>query len=465
VSRSLSSRVRWSLVAVAALTLVAVFAVFYGAWRVYTVRVRSDELAVQVGAIAKGLDAAETSLGGSASSLEIRQRLFRVEAGLIGARLVVVDVTGLVLRSSAASGTPEGVRYPLALLGALGADGTRRGQAFVQGSGDVLLVAAPLTGGRELVAVQPLREVRQARGWVLVLLGGSALVALLVALAAGVLLARRIGAPLKRLTVATETLGAGDWGHQVPVEGDDEVASLARSFNGMSRRLGEAYEAQKAFVGDVSHELRTPITSIQGFAGALVDGTVTEPEQQRRYLGVIRDEASRLGDLTRTLLSLSELEAGTVAVSRGPVDVSGLSEALTARYASRAVEAGRTLRLELLSGTPRGDDARLLQAVSALVDNALAYTPDGGTIVVRSENGAGMWRLIVEDSGPGIPPERREAVFGRFTRLDTSRSADSGGSGLGLAITRRIVELMGGRIWAEESALGGARFVLELPSA
>jgi signal transduction histidine kinase len=461
---TIARRVRWSVIGVAALSVAVVFGVFYLAWRAYTVSTASADLARQVGIIAKGFEAAERR-SGTTSASELATRLFRAEAGLLNVRLVVTDANGSELESSAATGSAQRLRYPLGALGSTRPDGTRRAVAAVPPVGQTLLVAYPLSGGRELIAIQPLREIRQARGWVIVLLAASAFAALVVAWAVGWLLARRITRPITRLEQAAETLGRGEWGHQVPVEGEDEVASLARSFNAMSTRLGDAYAAQAAFVGDVSHELRTPITSIQGFARALTDGTVVEPEQQRRYLGVIRDEASRLGDLTRTLLSLADLEAGAVRLEHTPVDVPNLAEALRARYEAPAADRGLNLRVESLSGAPLGDAARLLQVASALVDNALAYTPAPGTVLVRSSWENNRWRLHVEDSGPGIPAEERQRVFERFARLDASRSAAGGGSGLGLAIARRIVELMSGEVWIESSALGGAEFVVELPSA
>jgi signal transduction histidine kinase len=339
----------------------------------------------------------------------------------------------------------------------------------VAGAGRLLLVAAKLpeeTGASYLVASQPLSEVNQARLPAVYLFMISALLALAAAWFAGSWLARRITGPIVRLRGAAEAVTAGDWGHQVPVEGEEEVAALAESFNAMSSKVADAYAAQKDFVGDVSHELRTPITSIQGFAGALTDGTVTGEEERARYLCVIRDEAARLADLTSTLLALADLDAGNTRFADGPVSMSALAEALRSRYAPMAADAGITLEVADLAGSPTGDESRLLQAVTVLVDNALAYTPAGGTVRVMTPAApAGRWRLFVDDSGPGIPRDKREEVFRRFARLDPSRSKGAGGSGLGLAICRRLVELMRGRVWVEAGELGGARFVVDLPAA
>lgn len=462
---ALASRTRTAMVAVAALSVLVVFAIFYAAWTVYTIAVRRTELAKQVEVIATGVSTSRGLPGSASDSGALRQRLMKVEAGLIGARLVLTDATGRVL--FATSGVGRGT-FPVARMA------PRAGSPVttvenVAGAGRLLLVAAKLpeaTGASYLVAAQPLSEVNQARLPAVYLFMVSALLALVAAWFAGSWLARRITGPIVRLRGAAEAVTAGDWGHQVPVEGEEEVAALAESFNAMSSRVADAYTAQKDFVGDVSHELRTPITSIQGFAGALTDGTVTGEEERARYLGVIRDEAARLADVTSTLLALADMDAGNTHITSGPVPASALAESLRSRYAPVASAAGVTLEIENLTGTATGDEARLLQAVTTLVDNALAYTPLGGTVRVSTQGApAGRWRIAVDDSGPGIPPDKREEVFRRFARLDPSRSTRAGGSGLGLAICRRLVELMGGRVWTETAELGGARFVVELPSA
>jgi signal transduction histidine kinase len=269
-----------------------------------------------------------------------------------------------------------------------------------------------------------------------------------------------------RLRDASRAVTAGDWGHQVPIEGAEEVATLAGSFNVMSARVADAYRAQRDFVGDVSHELRTPITSIQGFSGALLDGTVTDDAERQRYLGVIRDESLRLGELTTTLLSLAQLDSGSVTLAAVPVDTAALAEALKARHAPRAAEREVALEVGALAGEPLGDPERLLEALSALVDNAINYTPAGGGVSVEAIAAEpGRWAVAVDDSGPGIPAQRREEVFGRFSRLDRSRAKRSGGAGLGLAICLRIVELMDGSVRVDDGPLGGARFVIDLPGA
>lgn len=459
----LASRARRYMVLATVASVVVTAAVAYAAWTAYTVNVRTGELAAQVAALGKGLaaggvrDAAE-----SPQAASLRDRLMRVQAGLIGASLALTDSNGDVERSW---GPVRRDSYPLESFGQADARGVRTIQLTLPRTGRVLMVAAPAGEGRSLVAVQAVREIGRARGAAAGL--GAAAIALAAAVAwvLGGLLASRLAAPLGRLRSGAEAVAAGDWGHQVPEEGEEEVAALARSFNGMSARVAAAYEAQRSFVGDVSHELKTPITSIQGFSQALLDGTVTDTGQARRHVGIIHEEALRLGELASTLLALADLDSGRVRVKCEPIDATTLADALLARHAGVAAQRGIELEIAI-AGSPAGDPDRLLQAASALLDNALAYTPPAGRVRVGGATGrTGAWVLAVEDSGPGVPQEARETVFERFARLDPSRAKHLGGSGLGLAIVKRLVELMGGTVRAGASAdLGGASFVVELPA-
>ncbi|MDR3687604.1 MAG: HAMP domain-containing sensor histidine kinase [Coriobacteriia bacterium] len=458
--RSVASRARLYLVLAALIALVVAFAVFAVGWSQYSIRQRADDLSRQVAALAKGQAVASQLATGTTDA---RDRLFKVEAGLIGAELFVTDSAGVVQLASSSSPPTS---LPISRLTRVGAEQTRTGTLRNASGAQVLVVASAIDSGHELVAVQGLSEIRSAQAGLLVVAGIALLAAALVAYAAGGLLAKRFTGPLVRLQAAAEEVAGGALGTQVAEEGDAETASLARSFNRMSTRVADAYAAQKAFVGDVSHEIRTPLTSIRGFAEAMLDGTVTQPDARVHALSVIRDEATRIGEVSQTLLALSELDAGAVQIARVPVDLGLVGDALRGRFSAVAEEAGVALDIELPDGLrPVGDSERLLQALSALVANAIAYTPSGGqvqvSVVLQSETVA----LRVDDSGPGIPAERREDVFGRFTRLEASRASSGGGAGLGLAICRRLVELMGGTVVAGQSDLGGARFEIELPAA
>jgi len=455
--RSIATRIRAAIAGSSALVLFVVFAAFFIGWPRFVVAQRTTEVSRQVMALA----VAEKSNPSSTDVDAVRESLFRVESGLLGATLMVTDDHGAVLRSSDEAAALRSL--DLTRLRAASAQGVRSATVTGEDGDKLLIVVAPVGDGRQMVAAQRLSEIRAAQGSVFYLAAIVFLLALAVAWLAGGWIARRLTGPLVRLEAGAERIAAGEFGAQVPEEGDKETRSLARSFNRMSERVSQAYEAQRSFVGDVSHEIRTPVTSIGGFAGALIDGTISEPEQQRRALGVIKTEAQRIQDLSNTLLALAQLDAGSIGVSCSEVDVAGIAETLRSRFEPIAQERGVTLEVHLGVARPLGDSERVLQAASTLVSNALAYAPSAGHVRVTDEAQGSLWRLLVDDNGPGVPAEKREAVFERFARLDESRSSASGGAGLGLAICARLADLMGGRTRVEDSPLGGARFVLELP--
>lgn len=466
---TVTRRTRLAVVGVAAASIAVAVALLYALWLQATVSIRTDELSRQVYAIAAGMPAGgELDFSAAEPLTGVRAQLLAVEAGLLRARLVLTDASGAVLQSSDAEGKTG--RYDLdALTGDPNERGLRTGVKSIAGTGRVILVAAPVDGnpGGYLLAILPLTELASLqRAGALAVLAVAAL-AVAGAWLVGGLVSRRTTAPLVRLREGAEAITAGAWGHQVPVDGDEEIASLAESFNAMSSRVDAAYGAQRAFVGDVSHELRTPITSIQGFAGALLDGMATTDEQRERYLHIIKEESARLMELTGTMLELADLDSGRVSISRAPIDTTALAEALHARHDGPALLARVSLTIGDLGagGVPLADELRVLQVASALVSNALAYTPRGGRISVSAGMRDGRWELVVADSGPGVPAQERERVFERFARLDESRTAASGGFGLGLAICRRLVEAMGGTIRVEDAELGGAAFAVSLEAA
>lgn len=461
----IATRARLYLLGASLLALAVAFVLFSVGWSAYVVRQRTDELARQAQALARGMEASSQVLSSDGTGgTELQRLLFGVQARLIRAALYVATDDGTIVLSAA----PSSLRsLPLDRL-ARQADGTLTGVSTTATGARLLIVAAPvdLGYGRWLVAAQPTRDVRSVQLGVLAVGGASLLVALVVAWVAGGVLSRRLTTPLVRLRDAAEAVSAGTWGAQVAEEGDEEVVSLARSFNTMSRRVADTYAAQEAFAGDISHELRTPITSIRGFSEAILDGTVADDVQVRRSARIIREEALRMASITETLLGLTRLESGAVQIAREPVDLVALATALRGRHEDSAREAEVALLVSIPDEPrPLGDLDRLLQAASALVGNSIAYTPAGGRVRVYSAARGDRWHLAVDDTGPGIPEDRREDVFRRYTRLQSVQTGEAEGSGLGLAICRRLVELMGGRVWAEDSDLGGARFVIELPLA
>ena len=459
----LSRRVGLALFATGAVCIAVTAGVFYWLWSNQTVSLRISELSRQTGVVAAGVAVSDVLPGSVVDTDQARARLLKVEGGLIGARIAVTDASGAVLYSTA--GSSAVASYDIGMLSVPDSDvGVRTGVVEMGQAGRVVVVAVPVSfddngqAVRFLVGARPLSDLGSVDQWALTASGAAVVVGLLAAWLLGALLTRRITAPLVRLTEGARGVAEGEWGRQVPVEGDDEVTEMARAFNDMSTRVADAYLAQKEFVGDVSHELRTPVTSIRGFADAISDGTVSDEAGVRRAAEIISAEASRLSELTGALLALADLDSGAVEVAVAPFEAAVLGQALAERFQMAAADAGVTLEVEM-SGTPLADSERLLQALSVLVDNAIKHAR--GHVRVASAARGGSWVAEIDDDGPGIPAQDRERIFGRFTRLDAARAG--GGSGLGLAICRRLVELMGGTVRADSSAaMGGARFVIGL---
>ncbi|MDQ6606966.1 MAG: HAMP domain-containing histidine kinase [Actinomycetota bacterium] len=282
--------------------------------------------------------------------------------------------------------------------------------------------------------------------------------AALLAVALSYLLARRLARPIDELSVATRRLATGEAGVAVPVRGEDELAQLGRAFNEMSGELGRARESQRSFLESVSHELKTPLTSIRGYAEALHEGAVSPSEGGR----VIVEESGRLERLVIDLLDLARFGRADFAVARDPVELGKVAARAVERHGRQARELGLTLRVQgPAGGRALGDEDRLLQATSNLVENALRLTPAGGEVVVCT----GPGEIAVRDTGPGLAPEELPRAFERFYLHGRYRSERAVGSGLGLAIVRELVAAMGGSVRASEAPGGGAEFVLTLPQA
>ncbi len=278
-------------------------------------------------------------------------------------------------------------------------------------------------------------------------------------------LSRWISAPLARMVLASRAVARGEY-PAVPVEGPGEVQELARALNEMSQQVQASQHSQRDFVANVSHELKTPLTSIQGFAQAILDGAVQTPEALQKAASVIYDEANRMHRLVLDLLSLARLEGGTADLERAPVDMGALLENVIDRFRQQAEAAGLSLTCEAagpLSLT--GDEDRLTQVFTNLVENAIKFTPRGGRVAISAVQVNGSVEVSVSDTGPGISAADLPRVFERFYQVEKSRPGGRMGVGLGLPIARQIVLAHGGLIWVESQPAQGSRFMVKLPIA
>lgn len=345
-------------------------------------------------------------------------------------------------------------RLAAAVLGAIPSSPSSQGSVEV--AGRTLQYASRPTPNGRIVLVRPaaisFSEWRPFIGSLLLAgVGGT-----LLAVALSFLLARRLTRPIGELSAATRRLAAGHGEVLVPVRGEDELAELASAFNEMSADLASARQSQARFLESVSHELRTPLTSIRGYAEGLEEQAIA-PAEAARVIGM---EAGRLERLVADLLDLARVGRADFAVAREPVDLAAVAGHAVERHLPQA----RELSVELSgSGAPgcwvQGDEDRILQAVSNLIENALRLTPAGGSVVVRAQDGA----ITVRDTGPGLQAQDIPRAFERFYLHGRYASERPVGSGLGLAIVRELVSAMGGSVEASMPPGGGAQFTLRLP--
>lgn len=230
------------------------------------------------------------------------------------------------------------------------------------------------------------------------------------------------------------------------------------------------------FVANVSHELRTPLTSIQGYAETLLNGEfdspigsgldTTEKKRREEFLIKILNHAARLSRLVADLLELSRLESGDVELKRAPCPLNAFHETILDVFEPVLEESGVVLTWSTPETLPQVnvDKQLFMQVFVNLIDNAIKYTPDGGTIEVSAEVSGAELIVHVKDTGIGIPSESQSRVFERFYRVDKGRAREMGGTGLGLAITKHIVLRHGGRIWLESTLGQGTVFHVALPN-
>jgi signal transduction histidine kinase len=296
--------------------------------------------------------------------------------------------------------------------------------------------------------------------WEELLLAGA--IAAIIALGLARILARGMTQPLRDMAAAANRMSRGDYDQRVPVRSRDEVGQLAKAFNSMAGELGSLERLRRDLVANVSHELKTPISALRGHLENLLDG-VEDPNPA--LLAVMLKQTERLSRLIDQLLDLSRLESGAAPLELEPVQLAPLVRRVVTEI--EVVRSGR--HIDVLNEVPAdlppvsADRERVHQVLFNLLDNALRFTPPGGTVTVRAMREDGSCEVSVEDTGPGIPSEHLPLVFERFYRIDPSRSRDDGGTGIGLAIARSVVEAHGGRIWAESVEGQGAKFRFLLP--
>ena len=335
----------------------------------------------------------------------------------------------------------------------------------------IITAATRLPGGVALLSMDNARGVTERTRveryrLSLVLLAVAAISVLL-----SLFLARTIVGPLRRLARAAVRVRLGR-ARDVVVprlpERRDEIGMLARALSDMTLALRARIDATEAFAADVTHELKNPLASLR----SAIDGLsrIEDPALRARLIGIVHDDVHRLDRLISDISDASRLDAQLSRATFEAVDVSAMIDALVRGREARGLAGGVRLRFDRQGEaalTVAGEGARLERVFENLVDNAVSFSPEGGVVTIAARQVADTLEVRVEDEGPGVPEEAREAIFRRFHSVRPRDEAFGQHSGLGLAIARTIVEGHGGSIGVEarDDRLSGARFVVRLPLA
>jgi len=277
-------------------------------------------------------------------------------------------------------------------------------------------------------------------------------------------LARRALAPVDRMAERARSINAEQLNARLPIDNpDDELGRLATVFNETFARLESSFDRMRRFTADASHELRTPLTAIRSVGEVGLRGRRDEAAY-REIIGSMLEEVDRLALLVDRLLMLSRADTGEAKLSMDIVDVRLLAEEVAEQLGVLAEEKEQSIQVRFETAPSWiGDRVVLRQALLNLVDNAIKYTPAGGSIEIRVAQAADGTTIEVSDTGPGIPAELQSRIFDRFYRVDRARSRENGGTGLGLAIAKWAVEVNGGHLTLESAGGAGSKFRITLP--
>ncbi len=292
----------------------------------------------------------------------------------------------------------------------------------------------------------------------------SALVVLFVLFIVVYIAVYRMVRPLREMAAATRRFAEGDFSYRLKVRGKDEIAELTTALNNMAVSLSATENMSRSFVANVSHELKTPMTTIGGFVDGMLDGTIPA-DRHDYYLRIVSDEIKRLSRLVKSMLELSRIDNGTVMLKPASFDLTDAVCSALLSFEQRIEE--KRVAIEGLSECERtpvtADYDLLTQVVYNLLDNAVKFVNEDGTITVRVYREGGKVWCVIRNSGAGLSPEEMPRVFERFYKTDRSRSLDKTGVGLGLYIVKTVISLHKGEIFVRSVQGEYCEFVFWLP--
>ena len=392
--------------------------------------------------------------------------LFLSEAELADVRVIIVDEDGSLILDSGRfqnSGLPK-INNPSA--------------AFARSEGNIRIFRdeetqiwfyriRPIDDAYFLIAAIPRPSIKVRtifQDELLKPLFRAGLVALGIAFFVSWFVARWITRPLKKISNSAQKIASGDF-PPISLEGPSEVQQLAGVINEMDLKVRNSLQSQIEFVANVSHEFKTPLTSIQGFAQAILDGTVETEEEKRHAAQIILDETCRLDYLVNDLLMLARLDAGTMILDKSEIQVNQVIENVLEKLKIKIEKKLITIKKRYdEQSLICADGERIVQVFFNLIDNAIKFTQPGGWVNISTQIESGFIRVSIEDSGVGIPEEDKKKIFNRFYQVDKSRhGGNDKGVGLGLSIAQQIVVAHGGEITVTGELGKGSCFMVKIP--
>lgn len=433
----------------------------------YFTREKENQLSQVVTGVTTGVMAGQIALEGeSRRSIDYMANMFAIG-------VFVVDMSGRVIYTTAEAAEMEGAEMPGKILSDVDAASEfnelgRLGGVYGR---NYYTVAAPLHGpdGERLGYVFASSDASGLKVYLSEMLSSfilSAIFVMVLSSLVALILFNRTVIPIRRVSAAAQEFAEGNYSARVPVEGDDELAQLAVTFNEMANSFEAADLSRRNFMGNIAHELRTPMTSIKGFIDGMLDGTIPE-EQRDRYLAVVSEEVGRLARLTKNMLDVSKLESGEYTAQMTSFDIWGPIASVFLSNEQRISEK----KVEVIGLSDikplfvNADEDFVHQILFNLTDNAIKFSQMEGFIHVSAEAAKGFATIKIRNTGAGIPTEARPYIFDRFYKEDQSRGVNVSGSGLGLHICKVLLGLMGGRIWAESEENEWTEFSFTLPLA
>ncbi len=387
----------------------------------------------------------------------------------LGTEAWVIDKTGKLIATSEDHVHCEGdiERTDLEQLRG-GVVSVRKGQSRYFDE-SVIRVAAPMLQGDEFIGAvilyTPVTGIKATFARMVDMYGLAALLSILLSGVVGFILSRYITRPLREVSNVAHSVAEGRFENRVDVKSNDELGQLGDAINHMIKRLSQYEAMRRDFVANVSHELRSPLTSIRGFVDAVAEGKSRDAEEQARYLAIVQKETHRLTKLVNELLEISRFDARESKFNMDFFPVEVVVNRAVASLKPQIEAKSVSIRKVLEKDIPLcyGDEDRIEQVIHNILENAVRYSEEGGSIIISVNRQNGEVVIEAVDNGPGIPREDLPRIWERFYRVDKARSRDQGGTGLGLAIVEEIIKKHGGRVFAESEPGKGAMIGFALP--